>query len=456
MTTMAAVMQRDTRPARQPARQPETQPAARSVPRPGGRSAQRVRRGAAAPLGWAGLALVSAGLWAGGCRAVLGIEDTDEVPDDCFPGTHADGSGVGWWSRCNEAQACFSAGAPSREDRPTTPDGPDVETFYLANRTTHMGSRDRDGQLDENAWQEAGFDLDGVCSLSPPCESTGETRSCVTESVTPPIDGKLCRDNQIGKLAFLFETQERLQGILPTDPQFNCSLCRGDYNFILRIQGYNGTEDDPAVRVDFYPSTGLDARKALDCTRDDWDTGDPGACWTRTDRWNIQRESLENPALDTIGNSIASDASAYVRAGTLFVQMPPNTDMWYPSEPDGNRIMPLKVQEGTLTGNLRKTGAGWVLEDGLITGRTKVVDLLSSLARIGMCPGSDAHMDATFFAGSAVDVLSSGETQPDVPCDSLSLALRLTAAQAEVGAIESFPLPDDCQAPPADPVEPAE
>jgi hypothetical protein len=376
------------------------------------------------------------------------------VPDDCFPGTHAEGSGVGWWSTCNEAQACFSAGAPSRLDRPTTPDAPDVAPFYLANRTMRMGTRNQAGQPDENAWQGVGFDLDGVCSLSPPCDSAGAPRSCRTESVTPPVDGKLCRDNQIGKLAYLFETQARLQGILPTDPEFNCSLCRGDYNFLLRVQGYNGAADDPAVRVDFYPSTGLAAPRDIDCTRADWDAGGPGACWTRADRFQIQRESLEDPDADAIGNSIASDASAFVRAGTLFVQMPPNTDMWYPSDQAGNRLLPLKVQEGTLTGNLRKIGDDWALEDGLITGRTKAVDLVNSLERIGVCPGSAAHDDATFFAGSAVDVLSSGETQPDVPCDSLSLALTLTAAQAEVGAIESFPLPDDCAAPPADPVEP--
>jgi hypothetical protein len=418
------------------------------------RHMQIVRGQVSAPARWAGLALVSASLWAGGCRSVLGIDDTDEVPDDCFPGTHAGGKGVGWWSTCNEAQACFSAGAPGRDGRPTTPDGPDVETFYLANRTTHMGTRNQAGQLDENAWKEIGFDLDGVCTLSPPCESAGQVGSCRTESVTAPVDGALCRDNQIGKLAFLFETKEGLQGFLPTDPEFNCSLCRGDYNFLLRIQGYNGTDTDPAVRVDFYPSTGLEARKDLDCTREDWDTGDPSACWTRADRWNIQRESLEKPELGTMSNSIASDASAFVRAGTLFVQMPPNTDMWYPSDAAGNRLLPLRVQEGMLTGNLRKTDAGWVLEDGLITGRTKGVDLLTSLERIGVCPGTAAHEDAEFFAGAALDVLSSGEEQPDVPCDSLSLALTLTAAEADVGVVERFPLPNDCELEPAEPAEP--
>lgn len=406
------------------------------------------------PVRWAGLVLVSASLWAGGCRSVLGIDDTDVVPDDCFPGTHAEGQGVGWWSKCNEEQACFSAGVPAQADRPTTPDGPDLDTFYLANRTTHMGSRNRAGQLDGNAWKEVGFDLDGVCTLSPPCENAGQAGSCRTESITAPVDGALCRDNQIGKLAFLFETQERLQDILPTDPEFNCSLCRGDYNFLLRIQGYNGAENDPAVRVDFYPSTGLEARKDLDCSRDDWDAGDPGACWTRADRWNIQQESLEKPELGIMSNSIASDTSAYVRAGTLFVQMPPNTDMWYPSDDPGNRLMPLRVQEGTLTGNLRETDAGWVLEDGLITGRTKAVDLLASLERIGVCPGTDAHEDASFFAGAALDVLSSGETQPDVPCDSLSLALTLTAAEADVGVVESSPLPDDCRPEPDEPADP--
>lgn len=420
------------------------------------RDMQIVRGQVSARLRWVGLVLVSASLWTGGCRSVLGIDDTDEVPDDCLPGLHAEGKGVGWWSTCNEAQACFSAGAPTHDDRlMTVPDGLDRETFYLANRTTHLGTRNAAGALDGNAWKEIGFDLDGVCTQSGPCENVGETGSCKTDSITPPVDGTLCRDNQIGKLAFLFETQQRLQGILPTDPQFNCSLCRGDYNFLLRIQGYNGTENDPAVRVDFFPSTGLTTRKDLDCSRDDWDPGDPAACWTRADRWNIQRESLERPELGLASNSIAADPSAYVRSGTLFVAMPPNTDMWYPSDPAGNRLMPLRVQQGTLTGNLRETEAGWVLEDGLITGRTKAVDVLASLERIGVCPGTDPHTDASFFAASALDVLSSGQTQPDVPCDSLSLALTLTAAEADVGEIVSFPLPDDCASEPAEPSEPA-
>lgn len=449
--------------ARQPEVQPEVQPATRPGIRPGGPSVQRVRERARARLGWAGLVLVSASLLAGGCRSVLGIEDTDEVPDDCFPGTYPEGNGVSWWSTCNEEQACFSAGAPTRLDRPdASREGEDIETFFLANRTTHIGSRNRDGQLDENAWQDIGFDLDGVCTLSPPCESPGAAVvSCRTQSTNPPTDGKLCRDNQIGKLAYRFETQERLQGILPSDPEFNCALCRGDYNFILRVQGYNGAADDPAVRVDFYPSTGLTTLKDIDCTREDWDADQP-ACWTRTDKWNIQREGLEQPpSSDTdLTDSNAADPTAFVRASTLIVRMPPNTVMWYPSGDSGRQMLPLTVQEGTLTGTLRETEEeGWVLEDGLITGRTKGTDMLGGLERIGVCPGSEAHRDAEFFARDALDVLSSSEAQPDVPCDSLSLALTLTAAQAEIGVIESFPLPDECAAepePPVEPVEPAE
>jgi hypothetical protein len=397
----------------------------------------------------ASLALALA-LSATGCRSVLGIEDTALIPEACLLDDQDLGSGVGWWSSCNFDAACLSAGMPVIADRPAaSSDGPSEPTFYLANRSMHFGSRNQDGELDANAWQHLGFDLDGVCTLSASCAGAGNTAgSCQTPSSAPPTDGAFCRDNQTGKLAFLFETRPDLADqFIADDAELNCGLCNGDYNFILRIKNYNGQPDDPSVRVDFYPSTGLQAPRGIDCTQDTWD---PSQCWTGSDVWKIQSESLSPETFEdeALPSSFFYDPTAFVRNGTLVARLPPNTIMWYPSGDTGLPVLPLTVQEGSLTGTLSRSSDGWALLDGVIAGRSKGTDMLRNLQRVGLCDGTAGAGSARAFIETSLDVLSTGATDPTVPCDALSMALAVTAAETQVGGGEPFALPDLCAATP--------
>src|SRR5512139_4071723 len=95
-----------------------------------------------------------------GCRAVLGIEDTEVAPPEdasalgCAPDAAVAGSG--WWSGCSETTGCYSVGMPTVQERPTVPAGStagDLPRFFLATREMHLGATNSRFVLDPDAWR---------------------------------------------------------------------------------------------------------------------------------------------------------------------------------------------------------------------------------------------------------------------------------------------------------------
>src|SRR5205085_7539743 len=105
-----------------------------------------------------------------------------------------------------------------------------------------------------------GLDLDGVCTNAPGCMDARAAVSC--KSLTPqlPFDDEGCRDNALADLmGMLARIPDIADGLGLRDDTFNCELWRGGYNLIFRLSGYDGAEDDAAVRVDWYTSNGLES-----------------------------------------------------------------------------------------------------------------------------------------------------------------------------------------------------
>ena len=354
-------------------------------------------------------------------------------------------NGVGWWSRRAEL-GCFSAGAPRPEDRPPPHGDGDVGPIYLALESMRLGSVNEQGAVDPNAWKDIGFDLDGACTASDTCPLDVPPQSCRAGASALPRDGNYCRDNVFARLehaATLIPELTETYGL--SDDAFNCALCVGHYNFLFRLTGYNGEENDDRVRIDVYPSPGLERPLPWDCTQPDWKTR---LCFTPDMPWTIQEDvPVEpRPGPDLAPSKIFDDA-AYVRDGYVVARLPEQTLFWFPGYKAVAVAFPLRIQGGVVTGRLARGPDGvWRVSDGIIAGRVLAGDIVNGFRLIGFCDTNDPtnYEVMTTFVTTNLDVTADGRRDPDAPCDAMSLGIAFTALQARAGGLEAVSLPVEC------------
>ncbi len=344
--------------------------------------------------------------------------------------------GIGWWSGpADDPRSCFSARFPRPEDRPPPSVKASIAPFYLAFQTLDTATLGEDGGLDREAWQGVGFDLDGTCTGSETCETPGETHiSCKTESAGVPVDGKFCRDNTFGRLSYsasVVPEVGRAYGL--NADAFNCALCVGAYNYLFRISEYNGEPDDDRVRVDLYPSPGLEQILPWDCRREDWKLR---PCFTPDEKWNVREDVLTGPVPGPgqLPPSKLFDADAFVKKGVIVIALPANHVFWFP----GNRALatayPLAIQRGLVTAKLAKDKDNlWKATDGVVAGRARRDDVIKGFRLIGFCESDPNYKLLEPLISGNLDLLASGERNPQKPCDALSLGLPFTAIQALPG-----------------------
>ncbi len=347
--------------------------------------------------------------------------------------------GIGFWSGpADQPSSCFSARFPRKEDRPAPQSGAALPPIFMAFQTLNTGSLNDDGQLDPEAWRNIGFDLDGTCTGSETCETPGQTHlSCKQVSSAVPLDGAYCRDNTFGRLGYAAgAAPETSRGFGLNSDGFNCALCVGAYNYLFRISGYNGEANDDRVRVDLYPSPGLDRLLPWDCATDDWKKH---PCFTSDDKWQIREDILTGPvtAAGDIPASKLFDDAAYVRDGTLVISPPENTLFWFPGKRALATAYPLTIQKGIVTAKLERGKDGvWRAKDGIVAGRATRQDVIKGLRLVGICEDNKNYAFVEDFVTKNLDILASGEKNPDKPCDSISLGFPFTAIQATPGRSE--------------------
>ena len=356
------------------------------------------------------------------------------------------GDGVGWWSGTDPVTKCTTASMPGPDDRPSKSDpGDSLPPLVFAIRSMRMGARDREGNQSKTAWQEIGFDLDGTCTRSPTCSEVEPIKSCTSLGVVVPGDGNHCRDNRFGELEYAIANNEDIGvrfGL--NDRTFNCSLCQGAYNMLFKLSDYNGQPNDATVRVDIYPSPGIDTLKNIACaTAESWSED---LCWKKTDAWAIQSDYVnEAVGSSDVGNSKLDDSIAYVREGYAVVRLPDNTRFWFPGDRAVATSFPFVIRGGVVTGKLEQNTEGnWALKDGIIAGRMVAQDALDSFRFIGLCPGDPLEPTVESYSSMWSDVLSSGEVLPDAMCDALSVGIAFTAAEATMGTVTKVEIPDPC------------
>ncbi|MCC6873176.1 MAG: hypothetical protein IT378_02615 [Sandaracinaceae bacterium] len=316
-------------------------------------------------------------------------------------------------------------GPPSGADN-----GPSGPELVFALRDIELRQRGGD------AWRTIGWDLDGRCTAPPaidagPSPDGGPSLAaydieCVPTNAgdLPPPDGDQCRDNTYGQFISLgLET-------LPIDVQMQArdGMARGQLSVLVRIRDYDGDDDDPQVTVDVAPTV---YGEPAGGTR-----GDPLA-WDGTDVMHPAEGALVTP-----DEAVIRDPLAHVSGGVLVVHVRDGTDFEFA----GNAIVfSARISDGTLTGRLEQ-GTGR-LSDVVLAGRWAVADLLSQLDGLGVCEGTMIRSFVEIGARGAADLLAQPPGTPPaalVPCDAVSIALRMQGYRAVWGSAapaEGFPQP---------------
>lgn len=380
---------------------------------------------------WAAAGAVFAGFFA--CNVY------DKSLLDPAPGSGVEPkNGVGWWSK-DDGRGCFSAGAPTPDDRPAPNGDDDVGAILLAVDTMRLGSVNTENKVDPNAWKDIGLDLDGVCTASDSCELPDLPPSCKPGASALPRDGNFCRDNTFGRLehaAALVPEVSQKYGL--SHDKLNCDLCVGHYNFLLRVTGYNGKPNDDRVRIDLYPSPGLEKPLPWDCRDPTWRTR---PCFTPDMPWTIQDDKVtEKRGGPDLPRSTIADVEAYVREGYLVVKMPEDTLFWLPGNKGVAVAYPLRIRKGVVTGKIARGADGvWRITDGIIGGRSLGTDMKQSFRYIGFCESTDGEnfQLMTTFIDSNLDVLGDGRSDSNASCDAMSVGIAFTALQAKAGKLEA-------------------
>lgn len=294
---------------------------------------------------------------------------------------------------------------------PTRPDtakggGADLPSSYVSVKSFGAGS----------LASPIGVDLDGLCSCF------GDPASCTARGTL-----KLCDANDAGVDNSTGALFDAVKTLFPLFDRLNEMFQDGDTRgIVLRVEGYNGGTDDPAVTLAFYESTGVETTPPT---------------WTASDRWKVDVAAAAGDA-PTNGKPESrvprlSSTSAYVRDGVLVAPLGDNALL---------RLDPrleLKLQRATFTARIRKlTDTSLELTGGLLTGTWVGEDILRAI-RNADAPGSSTNAicdipiveeQARLKICEGLDLLKDENAGAESLCDAASLGLAMELAPASLGA----------------------
>lgn len=304
---------------------------------------------------------------------------------------------------------------------PTLPAGardePSAAARSYAARSIQFGA--------SGAWRTIGIDQDNTCSVG----GAGPV-SCMS-GITPVGDGDNGRDNT---LASIIGISRGLTARFD-DARLSAGFTAGVATIGLRITDMS-MRDDAAFNVEVLELVnGVNGLPP-----------EPGA--PTTPRWDGQdRWQIHGP------NSIGPDRAAYIQTRTAFSSCGqfvarfdnPNA----PALNNTHRInfisatrepAELRIANMTMVGRIQADGRLILDVSGVIPRPV----MLSTLYSFGVCPppatpaGEWMRLNQALSAG--YDLLASGTSNPNAPCDSMSIAFRLEFVPVQtVGTVDSVP-----------------
>jgi hypothetical protein len=343
--------------------------------------------------------VLGAALGGGACQLVAGLDGDFKQAEGHDAGTGADAADDGGGPGCHPA---------TYPDPPAGKDDGVSNEIVLAVRTMDLG---------EGSTTPPGYDLDHACTCF---EDAGPT--CVSAQQHCDAPGGV--DSASAQLFTLIQFAAGVSTF--GSAAFSQKLEKGLFSLVLRVRGYNGKADDPAVDVAIFPSPGVDADHVV------WDGNDP---------WQISETSLLANNLD---KPLYRSQGAYVAHGTLVAAMPNILAVLGATD----STISLRLTDGVITGALAKDAVGWKLTSGVLAARWAQQDIFAALSsyRDGnnqpICTDSNvAYGTAKSAICKGLDILTDGSGAASQPCDALSLGFGFTAQQAQLGSIVPPPTP---------------
>ncbi|MFK8000389.1 MAG: hypothetical protein AB8H86_12375 [Polyangiales bacterium] len=314
---------------------------------------------------------------------------------------------------------------------PAGTEGPDVEERLYALRDALLNQ-------DGDQWRTIGFDLDGRHTEAP--EYDIECRPPDEES-EPEVDGANGIDN-----AFSHRLFPLLQLALPgLERSVRESQAAGIGALLLRVTGFNGTEDDPRVDVSFMQSAGgTGSDEAVSFTDFDLLNEAGGAApvpsWDGEDRWWARDDGFFS---GDEAQPLIRDDNAYVSDGRLVMRLPERAQFLFITGTEvGARV---RLTDSTVMVDLRE---GESFGHVVMAGRWSILDLLDTGENIGICMGSTQREIVDSQLLVIADVRSTaGSGGEGVECDAISIGVTFQAVPGTwVGLGPSVPLPNPCAA----------
>lgn len=350
---------------------------------------------------------LGAALGAGACQLVAGLDGDFKQAPASDGGTGEDAAEAGG--------GCQPATYP---DPPAGADNGVSNEIVLAMRTLDFG---------EGSPTPPGYDLDHVCTCF---EDAGP--SCVSSQ--PHCDAPHGVDNASAQIFDLVQLATGAANF--GSASFSKRIEQGFFSLLLRVRGYNGKPDDPAVDVAVFPSPGAEITPVI---------------WDGTDQWQVSQTSLTGPSLN---KPLYVSAGAYVTHGTLVAALPNILAVLGATKGS----ISLRLTDGVITGKLAKGPVGWTLTGGVIAARWAEQDIFAALGTYRDGKNLPICTDSTLAYGTAktaickgLDILTDASGASSQPCDALSLGFGFTAQQAQLGAIAPPPIPSPGCPPATDP-----
>lgn len=339
-----------------------------------------------------------------GCTIVNGLT----VPEDAAAATDAppppdEGGDAPPIDGCNHARP---------PPPPKTSDGPENLSVVVVAKQILL-SPDPTGD-------PVGYDLDDKCS---------GPETCVGEKPHEDPGGRGV-DNNAGSLFTL------VNGRTDLEQRVNDGILLGGKTILLRITGYNGKADDPAVTISLYTSQGLF----------DGSGNNVAPAFVESEAWSLDQSQFSAIAPDLP----KATTQGYVANGIVVGSLSASVAL--------SASFSVTFNAAYVTAELDLTGAKPTIKSGIIAGRWPVADILRVIARLRTSDGGKPLCnDATNYAFAKKIICDDLDIRGDraddgkmLPCNATSAAIRIMTAPASLGAHRTEPPDEPCPGFPAD------
>jgi hypothetical protein len=282
------------------------------------------------------------------------------------------------------------------------------------------------------------YDLDNECT----CE-IADAESCVRPTPNGQPAGETC-DLSNGRDSAGNRAVALLTGVNGfNDTGLSTHLAAGEFGAVLSVKGYNGTPNDPHVRVDVARSFGTFGKNDAGLN------GHIPLAGDGTDNWSY------DPKIATDDGKVITsqffDDKAYVNGGVLVAHFDVLILNLQFKLTNDNQIT-IRMTNAMMSANIATpdAGAGYALTNGRFVGRVTAGDLVKAFSAwtdpiiadnfTGICPGSPVFSAIVGKLCERLDIRSSiAEDRKNMPCNALSFGLGFGASPAKIYGGLAYP-----------------